>query len=269
MVYSECVTDRTPFLEITYPEMERIGKKPKFKIFHLNKRNPERELFIKSFNEKEFVGDEVCRRIGRSSANYFLVGVNPNTTARYRCGNYYGDVKDKNYSFYIGSYDFRDPDKEYFDLESFNLGDNPIETILNMCPNAENKNELLHEILELSALDVFMGQEDRCSKNVMIEKDKNGILHIAPIYDFQYSLKRSSLYYENDFMKLRSDRDYNEIMDRYSEFKDLLEYFSYEDLYMITEAAFSRHSMYIPEGQKDYLKDYSKSRRQLIKKILK
>ena len=52
MVYSEIVTSKTPFLEVTYPELE--DRKPRFSLFHLNRRNPERELFVKDFNEKEF-----------------------------------------------------------------------------------------------------------------------------------------------------------------------------------------------------------------------
>jgi len=269
MVYTECVTHGTPFLELSYPEMDSIGKKPRFSFFHLNKGNHERDLFIKSFNEKDFIGEEICRRRALPSAHYFLVGINPNTIAKYRYTNYYGEVKDKNYKFLMGSYDFRDPDKEYFDLDSLDLGSNGLETVLNMCPNEENKDELLHEILELSALDVFMGQEDRASKHVMLEKDKSGIMHVAPLFNFHYTLKRPSLYYENDFIKLRSDRDYHETMDRYDEFRGLLEYFSDEDLYSITEVALGKQSMRIPEDQKSYLKEYSESRKKLIKDILK
>lgn len=269
MVYSECVTSRTPFLEVTYPELERKERKSLFSFFHLNRTNPERELFVKSFNEKEFIGEEVCRRRNVNSAHYFLVGVNPNTLAKYRRTNYYGDISDNNYSFFVGSYDFRDPDKNYFNLDDLDLGKNPIESILSMCPTEENRDELLHEILELSALDVFMGQEDRCSKNIMIERSKNGIIHIAPLYDFQYSLNRPSLYYESSFMRLRSDRDYHKLMEEHSDFRELLEYFSDEDLYTITQSAFNRHSMRIPDNQKDYLKQYSSNRRKLIKNILK
>ena len=269
MIYSECVTNRTPFLEITYPEIERQNRTSPFNFFHLNRRNPERKIFIKSFNEQEFVGEEVCRLRGIRSAHYFLVGINPNTILKYTRRNYYGDVRNDNFKYMIGSYDFRDYNKEYFDLSSIDLGDNALDTILNMCPNEENRDEVLNEILELMALDIFMGQEDRCSKNVMIEKDKNGIIHLAPIYDFQYALKNPSLYYENDIMSLRDNRDYHRFMDEYSHFRDLLDFYSDEDLYTITQSALDKHSMRIPDGHKKYLKQYSKNRRQLIKNILK
>lgn len=269
MVYSECVTNRTPFLEITYPELERQDRKSLFSFFHLNKKNREGRIFFKSFNEQEFIGEEVCRLRNIRSAHYFLIGINPNTLEKYRRTNYYGNIKFNNYKFMIGSYDFRDLDKEYFDLSELNLENNPLETILNMCPNDENRDEVLNEILDFTALDVFMGQADRCDKNVMIERDKNGIIHIAPLYDFQYSLKVSSLFYENDFVSFRSDRDYYKFMDEHSRFRDLLESYSDEDLYSITQFAFDKRSMHIPDNYSEYLKGYSKNRRQLIKNILK
>ena len=267
MVYSEIVTSKTPFLEVTYPELE--DRKSRFSLFHLNRRNPERELFVKDFNEKEFIGEELCRIRGRESAHYFLVGINPYYLARYRQVKRYGDVNSRNYSFLIGSYDFKDPNKEYFDLSTLSFEEDSIDRFLNMCPNNENKKELLHEILDLIALDVFMGQEDRCGKNVMFEKSSDGYIHLAPIYDFQYSIKTSSLFYRSVFHTFRSDRSYHEFMEKYGEFRDLLESYSDEDLYDITESGFNKNSMKIPEYQKGFLKDYSKKRRQLIKNILK
>ncbi|MBQ1551662.1 MAG: hypothetical protein IIZ67_06130 [Bacilli bacterium] len=267
MVYSEIVTSKTPFLEVTYPEIE--DRKPKFNLFHLNRRNPERELFVKDFNEKEFIGEELCRIRGRASAHYFLVGINPNSLGRYRRMRQYGDVNSREYTFLIGSYDFRGSDKEYFDLSSLVFEDDSIDKFLSMCPNDENKKELLHEILDLMALDVFMGQEDRCGKNVMLEKSKDGSLHVAPLYDFQYSIKISSLLYRSVFHTFRSDSDYHQFMEQYGEFRDLLESYSDEDLYAITESGFKRNSMIIPENQKDFLRGYSKKRRQLIKNIIK
>ena len=103
----------------------------------------------------------------------------------------------------------------------------------------------------------------------MLEKSKDGSLHVAPLYDFQYSIKISSLLYRSVFHTFRSDSDYHQFMEQYGEFRDLLESYSDEDLYAITESGFKRNSMIIPENQKDFLRGYSKKRRQLIKNIIK
>ena len=227
------------------------------------------ELFIKDFNHAEFIGEELCNIKNINCVHYFLVGCGTHNLKRYsKVGNIKGD-----YKYNIASYDFRESDKNYkFITDYLNLGNNSLfEELLELTPNDENKKELCNDLLNLLALDIYMGQTDRVSSNFMIEEDSDNNLRLAPLFDFEYSLNPTNIsnntIYESDIISFDNINEMKKFMDIYPKFRDLLLSYLDIDLCECASRAYNSRQLKFPEDKKRYYKEFDSDRKELIKKI--
>lgn len=232
----------------------------------------EPRIFIKNFNHAEFIGEALCNMKNIKCAHYFVVGVGlkkENRTVNY------GDIKDKCYEFRIASCDFKDNDHAYFSINCSNIleASEGLELVLGMCPNEDNKNELMDEIIKMFALDIFMGQQDRYFNNMIFSSDHMGNIHLANLYDFEISLKSSYIdpdfIYKNDLHSFKDIDSFEEFIQKFPRFREELE--SYLDIDLVKTAIFSYdvRNLTFPEHVTKYMKSFEDERKTLIKQIIK
>lgn len=267
MSLEECLVNDTKIF-LVGEEKKRIKRKG----FSLVRKTPEIRIFRKDFNHAEIVGEALCSIRNLRCAHFFLIGESLHPFPHWVS---YSDIRKSGIQIRLGSYDFRDMENyEYFQVCDIGLKDNHsfLEDILNMAPTEENQNELLNEIEELFALDTFMGQTDRYSTNILFERNKKtGELHLAPLYDFEYSLKKcymdSKMIYGNFLHPFRTREDYLAFIQEHPEFKIKLKSYLDVDLTETIQRSFRRHGLHIPNSKIPYYKDFEDGRKEFIKSI--
>lgn len=261
---NECITDNTS-VYLTNPNIKE--KKSLFK----RTQTPKRKIFLKSFNYNEFIGETLCLKRDIDVAHYMIVGETIQPTSYYTT---YGNIKNKYYPIKMGSFDFKEEDKEYLCLEDLGLDyRNQLNDILDRTNSSKNREELKRELLELLALDTYMGQKDRYSTNVLLKQDKQGNLSLSPLYDFSFSLKSDYRYlndiYDNAIQPLRTIEDYYEFIKKYPEFRDILKEYMDINLIETIHETNSRNNFIVrPEHLKPY-NDMHSSRMHVLKKIIR
>ena len=257
-----CLTDDSEII------LTKSGKARR-SFFNKNRRP---DIIIKDFNHAEFIGEELCAIKHIRCCHYFLVGI---CSFKIVEGAYYGSIKDSNYLYKIGSYDFRQKDKEYKRITEYQF-DERYDSITNMMmqvEDEENKKKLRLELINLLALDTYMGQIDRTYKNLLFEEDEHKHISLAPLFDFEYSLKRTYLrsdnIYEGDLYTFHNLEDYYKFIDMYPEFRDILASYLKIDLIKVIDNAYSRRGLIIPKDKWKYYEEFEESRKELIKKIVK
>lgn len=290
MNLSECLTEDSEILLIGNSKKRRIIKK----------KEPQRtKLYHKPFNHAEFIGEELSAIRNIRCTHYFLVGLGeyclgnkkniPNEDGFHMASYdfnepageydlqrvvYYGDIVPKNYDFYIASYDFHRPGRTYRYLREYFDSDvtDKFSAMLSKAKDSENEEKLCREMLELIALDIFMGQIDRCDENIIFEEKQNGELRLAPLFDFERSLKRG---YLNDDMicggelfSFSSIDECRKFIKKYPMFRDILGSYLDINLKEVVERAYNRRNLTIPEDKWDYYQEFETNRKKLIKKIV-
>ena len=229
------------------------------------------ELYIKEFNHAEFIGEQLCLIKNIKCAHYFLVGLglfNLNYSEKY------GNISDKNYQIKLASYNFKEDDKKYFILNGCNITseNSKLDEVLNLAVDDLNREELIDEIINMFSLDIFMGQQDRFYNNIMFEIRRDGSVHLAPLYDFEVSLKNSYLdpkyVYKNDLISFKSVSDLKKFISMYPNFKDELK--SYLDINLVRNAkyAYELRNLNLPRDILNYLDEFQTDRKKLIKEII-
>lgn len=261
----ECLRDDTR-IYLTRDEPWKNGRRKLFSKIE------EPRMYIKNFNHAEFIGESLCNIKNIKCAHYFLVGVG--LKKEDRMANY-GDIKDKSYDIRIGSCDFKDKDHAYFSINCTNILEpsEGLNLVLGMCPNEDNKNELMDEIIRMFALDVFMGQQDRYFNNMIFSSDDIGNIHLANLYDFEISLKSTYIdpdfIYKNDLHSFKDIDSFRKFIYRFPRLGEELE--SYLDIDLVKTATFSYdvRNLDFPEHIIKYLKSFEDNRKTLIKRIIK
>ena len=264
----ECITDSTRFYLIK-PEEQK--KRKFFRFF--KQKDYEKRIFRKDFNHAEFVGEELCNVRNLRCARFFLIGEGGlyqiNRTAPF------SDIKGQGYQLRLGSYDFRDPVAfDYFQIVDTGLRNDHdyLEDILEFAPTDENRRELLDEIEEMFALDTFMGQTDRYWNNVIFERNKKTKeIHLAPLYDFEYSLKSSSMdpdmMYGNVLHNFRGEEDYIAFIQEHPEFADKLKYYLDVDLLEVIQRAYRSKGIKLPEYSIPHYLAFEQERKDFIRRV--
>ena len=259
MDISECLTEDTS----VYLTRDRYMKKG----FFYKDETP--ELFIKDFNHAEFVGEDICSIKRLRCAHYFIVG----------CGMYdlkkvrrYGDIT-HSYRYGIASYDFRDPSKDYVSLADYKIKSRDrFHSMLDKTVSRKNREELCHDMLEMLALDIFMGQDDRTENNVIFEIDKDHNIRLAPYFDFEYSLNPSLIGNRiQGQTKLLDLNDYKKIRDfikSYPEFADILKSYLDIDLCDSISRAYRQRDLKLPNEKWQFYEEFEDNRQKVIKKII-
>ncbi len=261
---NECITDYSTVYLINNRDQEK-------KSLFRRKKTPDKKIFIKSFNYNEFIGETLCLKRDIDTTHYFLVGMIPERGSRYST---YGEIKDKYYPINIGSYDFKKADRDYLSLEELGLENrNKLNDILDRTNSSKNKEELKRELLELLALDTYMGQKDRFSTNILFEQDQQGNLSLSPLYDFSFSLKSdyslSNDIYDNAINPLCRIEDYYEFIKKYPEFRDILKEYMDMDLLSVIYDTNSRANFRVEQKLLKPYKETHDSRMKVLKKIVR
>ena len=255
----ECLTPSTKVLLLYYKEKtifkSRMGK-----------------IYRKNFNHAEFVGQELCDMKGIPTARYTVIGEGMMHHEYYAR---YGEINPRLYSFRIGSYDFQKDDDNYFTFtrKELNQGES-LNTVLSLCPTTENKKQLLDELHELIALDTYMGQTDRTESNIIFRRNKKTLeLHLAPIFDYEYSLKKQYLspyhIYENPITRFDSIDDYKYYMEKYPELGDKLKFYLDVDLKDTIKRSYASRGLIVPNKYYQFYEEFDEDRKELINKIVR
>ena len=257
MLYiNECLTWDTP--------VKLVSENPRKSLF----KKSEPKAFFKDFNHAEFIGEELCNIRNIRCSHYFIAGL-----TRFKVNKTLKRGEIDKYCQWIGiaSYDFRDSDKEYKYLNDYDV--NSGNGFLEMLEKTNNYHQLYKDMLELMALDIYMGQADRSEVNVMFEEDQNNNIRLAPLYDFEFSLNstcidkdsiyRSCLY---NFGTIDEVRDF---IRKYPEFRDILGSYLDINLIDVISRSYSRRGLVIPSDKWSYYIDFEKNRDEVIKKIIK
>lgn len=259
MCLDECITDDT--------NVFLVGTAYRRK----EKKRLEKQIFRKSFNHAEIIGEELCGIRNLSCPHYFLTGdiLNRNNkTVSYKI------AKKTGASITLGSFDFRREGEVYFSLDKFSPkdGKSVFEQLLSLAPSIKNREELIREICELFALDVYMGQVDRFSGNVLFSYNtNNGEIHLASIFDFQYSLKRGYIsdksIYDNQIHSFKDISDFCDFIHIYPKFREMLKNYLDVDLVKVALNGYKKRKMIIPSDKLHFYSEFDDSRKELIKRI--
>lgn len=237
------------------------------KGFLYKDENP--ELFIKDFNHAEFIGEELCDVQNIRCVHYFLVGCGLMHLKRF---SKVGEIKE-HYKYKIASIDFRKDDMQYKTIGDYVVWVDPdkIGSMLKYAPTAKNKEDLRSDLLKMVALDIYMGQTDRLDHNFMFEEDKSGNIRLAPLYDFEYSLKSSYLdrgrIYESDLVTFNNMNELKSFMRKYPEFRDMLLSYLDVDLCSCISRAYNQRQLKVPSDKWQFYEEFQDERCELIKKI--
>ncbi len=129
-----------------------------------------------------------------------------------------------------------------------------------ICPSEENYKELVSEINKLTALDIFMSQEDRCEQNVQFRKHKKE-LHLAPIYDYEFSFKNPyDLRYGSCILGVNVDDAIY-----YPGINSELDKLFSLDMKDVLEEIEEERKITIPIDKKEHYKEFVKTRRECIR----
>lgn len=243
--------------------------RPTFSPFH---KPLERRIFRKNFNHAELIGEELCRIRNLQCSHFFLVGEGIYDYHRFVR---YGDLDRKYYRFRLGSYDFRNlKDFEYFKICKGLRNHSYFYEIMEMAPTEKNRLELLNEILDLFSLDTYMGQIDRYEENLIFQRNKKTKeIHVAPIFDFQYSLKRCYLdpnfLYGNILYRFQTMDDYREFMKQHPEFAEKLKAYLDIDLVDVAQDAYRKKGLIIPNDKIRFYREFDEKQKELIRTITK
>lgn len=225
-------------------------------------------IYHKVFDVNEFIGEKLAGVRNLRTAHYFPV-----------C---FGNVKrclssERDYDIYtkyrVGSYDFKKSGvlyktafqlPYYYDSKSF-------EILLDSCKDDNNRIDFLNEYLEMVALDVFMGQMDR-GGNLFYEFYPEGEIHLGPIFDYEMSMSDgnySVMEYTSDFMQFLTVEDYQELMIKYPQFREMLK--SYVDVSIVDtiENVFRERSFILDNFNMSPYRTFDEETHKRLEKILK
>lgn len=260
MYLGECITDSTNIFLVG----EDYRKK--------EKRGLERRIFRKNFNHAEIIGEELCKIRNLSCPHFFLMADSKKDKNKYIS---YKIAKRDGLNVKLGSYDVTKNGVFYFTIDDVFLsgGRTKFEGLLSMTPSAKNSEELANEMCELFALDLYMGQADRFSNNILFSFNiHNGEIHLESIFDFQYSLKDGynceDFIYDNDLYTFRNIEDFKIFMIFYPNFREMLRSYLDVDLEQVVRDGYRRNGLIVPESKVSFYAAFDRNRKELIKKII-
>ena len=263
MIYlGDCLTKDTPIFLTS-------GKEPMFKLCHKKSE----KLYIKDFNPAEFVGEELCILKKIRCPHYFMVGVG---ARNYRSYFPYQSAKKMCCGLGIASKSFHRPGYKYKSVTDYGLSqydEDIFEKMLEQANGEENRKQLCEEMLQLLALDIYMGQTDRFAFNYEFEEDKEHHVHLAPIFDFQYSLsplfiKEDAICY-GDLQPFQDFEECREFLKKYPKFGEYLKSYLGEDLASIVKSSYAKRRMIVPEKEISVCREFEKSQKEKIKRIVR
>ncbi len=229
-------------------------------------------IFVKGFNIRELIGEELANFMERPSARYFLVekdGVLQLASLPFLSESqqivYPGDLLEDYEDAVKGSTPFDD---------SFRLGD-AIPFFLNCCHTEEAKDIFLTNLFQTFAIDTYMRQEDRCNCNCMMYECDEGLFW-APMYDYEASFytfdEEEEVFdyfnYDNPFFSLTLE-DYRLFLERYPIFRSYLQRVQEVSLSHILTIIKERFAFSYSKEFIDYWSRQEEASQKILSRILK
>lgn len=185
-----CLT--SPVIKIDYLELRRyIDGNP---CFYWNGS----VYFSKTPNVNELIGEQLAKYIGVRTVNFDLFENIGNNVIN------------------IASKSFINPNSTYIEYKESLNADNPRNnTLRQMCIDDENYQNLMNNIFKMFAIDIYMGQKDRCYVNYKFEKYDTGYLDLAPLYDYTEAIWDSDIAYTCDLYDFYSKKSYANFFNTY------------------------------------------------------
>ncbi len=258
----QSITDETP---VTVTN----GKDKKFFVIP---KNP--KMYLKPFNSSEFIGQELCT-IRNIRCTYYFIAAIGLFDIKGSC--WYQDVEKQRPRLVIGSYDFKHTGYQYKNVEDYGFSrfdEDLFSKMLTVAPDEENRRQLMNDMMQMLALDIYMGQTDRGYFNFLFEEDENHRVRLAPIFDFECSLNTQFFGQHEDKITLGDLYHFNTIEDckefirRYPMFGSLLNSYLYEDLESVVKTAYGKRRMIVPDDCLKKYQEFDEDRKELIKRIV-
>lgn len=235
--------------------------------------NRNKDIYYKRFNFNEFIGEKLANKKKIKTNHYFLTYIDMKLESE--IGQFSYSSINKQYikggfNLQIGSYNFRENGIEYYSLPNLiDLEKDNIWNLLNCCPLDENKCQLLNEILEMFALDVYMGQKDRNHWNFIFEKYDNNI-HLGPLYDYEYSFGRidDNISYKNPLYNFCCTDDYEILYNIFPQFLDNLKFYEKLDLISIIDEIGTELKLNLKNSDIEYYKSQEELSQKVLQKII-
>jgi hypothetical protein len=225
-------------------------------------------VFTKEYNINEVIGQHLAG-IRNLNTNKYIFALYTNNYNLNKAKDI--DIMDIN-KIMIASYDFKKKDCKYFTLDKLGFDGYKFIKILELCKSKENRDELTRELLELMALDTFMGQVDRFFYNIMFEVNEYEEIHLAPIYDYSRSLVYYDIdkpIYPNQLLELNKEEDYKQAFNDYPIFYEILKSYLDVDLVEEIKECFDERALdYSNFNLQKYIL-FEEKNKELISKIIK
>ena len=264
MDITECLTDQTPILvtsDNSYP-----------KRFFLKPKKKEPKLYFKDFNHAEFIGEELCLIKNIECTHYFIAGLGNYSLNQYET---YKETSKKFLKYQIASFDFKKDNHTYKTILDYHIPTDgkSFEEMVQIAKTEENEKKLCMDLLNLLALDIYMGQTDRFFYNFLLKEDEKQNVRLAPIYDFEYALNTSYLdrrvIHSSDVYTFHNIEECREFIKKYPIFRDLLASYLTINLKEVIERAYDKRNLRIPNNKWKFYQEFEENRKNLIKKMIR
>jgi hypothetical protein len=184
----------------------------------------------------EFIGEKLCNLLDLDSIHYEFAKAND------RIG--------------IASKNFIKPHNKYYFMPDLYLPNGcanlkNLERIREKCKSDEEFDTFIDELSKLFAIDIYMSQTDRNVGNIQFRKDKTG-LHLAPMYDFEFSFLRSNFIYDNT---LCGTKDY---LNKYKEVYNYIDKIKDKGIDKILDEIEDERKIIVPNELRNDYKKYVK-----------
>lgn len=224
-----------------------------------------RLVFSKYFAGNELVGEQLAKLRNLRTVEYFLTMENE-TFGK----TFYGELESKNSGkLKISSYDFRKQDCNYLRCTRLGIYEDGFLYLLELCPSKKNRIELTNELLELFALDTYMGQDDRFYYNMLFEIDCNNNIHLAPIFDYEVSFMNNSAIYLNTLKSFPDVDSYRRFLEKFPQMAEMLKFYLDVNLSDEIKNILEAKKLDYSNVNFKFYEDYASERCKIISKILK
>jgi len=174
--------------------------------------------FPKMTNLNELIGEELSKYMRLRTVNFDLF------------------EKINTGEIFIASKSFINTNSTYITYrESLSINDSNNNSLRSTCIDENNYQQLLNNIFKMFAIDIYMGQKDRCYVNYQFEKYDTGYLDLAPIYDFTESAWDQDIAYTCDLYDFYFKSSYDEFFSIYPESLEMIKKIKDVDLKKIIE----------------------------------
>ncbi len=202
--------------------------------------------------------------LGQEISNYFDL-----ETATYMIVKKY---KNKHFKYCLLSENCFDNNYDYFAFEDLNIPTenkklaDSLNIIKQLCQNnADNNYLLLQDIIKMSIRDLYSNTIDRHNLNFFFKKS-NGILRLAPLFDYEHSFMEPATLYENPLVKIDiSDNETCETIKNDDTFQESINKLMNINISKLLNLAQEKNGILLSENFKNIFINHDKKTKTIVK----